>query len=70
MMTAGWFFLLAGCAAVISSLLDKNSPIVNDVDGNVNDEDRKLLKPTARDRLIYGLVGVASIIYGIYCLKK
>jgi len=68
MIQEGWFFLIAGVIAVVSSLVDKKSLMVNDVDGQVSDEDAEKAKPTLRGRLIYGLVGAASAFYGSYLL--
>jgi hypothetical protein len=65
----GWFFLVAGVIAVISGLVDKKSLMVNDVDGDVTAEDKEKAKPTFGARLIYGLVGAASAIYGLFLLQ-
>lgn len=54
---------------MLSSFFNKDAPIVNEVDGYISDEDKKK-KSTVRDRLIYGLVGRASVIYGLYLLKR
>jgi hypothetical protein len=69
MIKEGWFFLVAGIIAVVSSLVDKKSLMVNDVDGSVNDEDKEKAKPTIRGRLIYGVVGAASAFYGWFLLR-
>jgi hypothetical protein len=69
MIRDGWFFLIAGIIAVVSSIVDKRSLMVNDVDGQVRDEDKEKAKPTIRGRLLYGLVGVASAFYGWYLLR-
>jgi hypothetical protein len=68
-ISEGWFFLIAGIIAVISSLIDKKSLMVNDVDGSIKDEDKETAKPTIRGRLIYGLVGAASAFYGWFLLR-
>lgn len=68
MIKAGWFFLFAGLIAVISSVVNKRAPIVNDVDSNATGEDKEL-RPKTYDRLIYGLIGAASSVYGIYLLR-
>jgi hypothetical protein len=68
MMKEGWFFLFAGIIAVVSSFVDKHTPIVNDVDGSIR-EGEKELRPKRSDRLIYGVVGAASTMYGIYLLR-
>jgi hypothetical protein len=65
----GWFFLVGGAVAVISSFFDKKSPMVNDVDGNPTREDSENAKPTIRARLIYGIVGTGSALYGWFLLR-
>ncbi|MGA2888017.1 MAG: hypothetical protein ABSE51_08185 [Terracidiphilus sp.] len=65
----GWFFLVGGTIAVISSAFDKKSPMVNDADGSVSDEDKEKLKTTVRARLIYGFAGSASFFYGWFLLR-
>ena len=70
MIKEGWFFVIAGIIAAVSSLIDKKSLMVNDVDGSVTEEDKEKAKPTIRGRLIYGLVGVASAFYGWFLLRR
>jgi hypothetical protein len=70
MIKAGWFFLVAGIIAVISSIVDKKSLMVNDVDGDVREEDKVKARPTTLGRLIYGAVGAASAVYGWFLLHR
>jgi len=70
MIREGWFFLIAGFIAVVSAIVDKKSLMVNTVDGNVSDEDKEKCKPTILNRLIYGLIGAASALYGWHLLHR
>jgi hypothetical protein len=71
MIKDGWFFLVAGIIGILSSLFDKKSPLINDVDGNdATEEDKEKYRPTLRGRLISGLIGVAAAIYGWHLLRK
>jgi hypothetical protein len=58
--------VIAGVAAVVSALFERRSLMVNDVDGQVVEGDDQ--KPTRRARLIYGIVGIASLLYGWHLL--
>jgi hypothetical protein len=40
MIKEGWFFLAAGLIATLSSLVDKRTPIVNDVDSAASAEEK------------------------------
>ena len=70
MIKEGWFFLIVGILAVISSLFDRKSLMVNEVDGDrATRDDEVKFKPTVRARLIYGSIGAASAIYGLFLLR-
>ena len=70
MISKSWFFIMAGLVAIISSIVDRTTPFVNDVEGHVAEDEVKPSKPTRRDRLVFGVVGIASLIYGIYSLVR
>ena len=68
MIKEAWFFIVAGIVAVASALLDRRSLMVNDVDGQATEGDDQRYKPTRSGRLVYGIVGIASLAYGWHLL--
>jgi hypothetical protein len=60
----------AGFAAIISAVVDRQSLMVNDVDGQVDPDDKERFKPSPRAQLIYGLAGIASLLYGWHLLHR
>ncbi|HEY3928512.1 MAG TPA: hypothetical protein VGL89_09070 [Candidatus Koribacter sp.] len=68
MIPVGWFFLIVGVIAVISSIVDRKSLMISDVDGDPRSEDKEKAKPTKLDRWIYAAIGLASAIYGWYLI--
>lgn len=68
MIKPAWFFIGCGLIAIISSIFDRKTPMISDMESNVTDEERKKAVPTRRDRWVYGLIGCASLLYGAYAL--
>jgi hypothetical protein len=68
MIKSSWFFVGCGLIAIISALFDRTTPMISEMESNVTEEERREAIPTRRDRWIYGLIGLASLLYGAHGL--